>query len=76
MNYRLTTVADLGAVGEVMNPLMAQPQVRLLDASIALGPTTVINDPYAGMTSIRKTGLDGWRDAMDVFTAAAFLFPE
>lgn len=63
--------AYLGGIGEMMNPADA----LFVSAPLALGPTTVVHDPYAGYSQVPRTGLDGWREAMDVFTAASFLFP-
>jgi hypothetical protein len=32
--------------------------------------------PEAGYAQVPRYGLDGWREALEVFTAASFLFPE
>ena len=69
MNYYAPCYNDLGGIGEPMNPLF-------VDAAVALGPTRVMNVPDAGYAQVPHYGLAGWRDALDVFTAAAFLFPE
>ena len=69
MNYYAPCYNDLGRIGEPMNPMFVQE-------SIAFGPTRVMNVPEAGYTTLPRYGLDGWRDAIDVFTAASFLFPE
>ena len=102
MNYSMPDYADLGGIGAPMNPLF-------VSEAVALGPTRVIDVPYAGYASMPNYSLDGrnfdrdyfapgqwelsgrhvdrdyfapgqwelsgWRDAMDVFSAAAFLFP-
>ena len=64
--------AFLGGIGEMMNPADA----LFISTPIALGPTSLVNDPRAGYALVRKTGLDGYRDALDVFAAASFLFPD
>ena len=69
MNYQCPNYPDLGGIGAPMNPLFIEP-------AIALGPTRVMNVSDAGYAQIPRYGLDGWRDALDVFTAASFLFPE
>lgn len=120
MEYTCPGYADLGAVGDSMNPLF-------VDQAVALGPTRVMAAPDAGYAYVPQTALSGrhyagnwfepgyfelsgrhyqqnyfepgyfelsgrqfdrnffepgtWelsgvREAMDVFTAAAFLFPE
>jgi hypothetical protein len=68
MQYQCPYYNDLGGIGAPMNPLFVQE-------SVAFGPTRVIDVPTAGYAQIPRYGLDGWRDAMDVFSAAAFLFP-
>lgn len=69
MQYYAPCYGELGGIGEPMNPLFIEP-------AIALGPTRVMNVPDAGYVQMPRYGLDGWRDAIDVFTAASFLFPE
>jgi hypothetical protein len=69
MNYFSPNYADLGGIGAPMNPLF-------VDNAIALGPTRVIDVPEAGYAQVPRYGLDGWREALEVFTAASFLFPE
>lgn len=104
MEYTCPGYAELGSIGETMNPLF-------VDNAVALGPTRVMAAPDAGYAFTLQTGLDGRhyganyfepgyfdlsgrhfdrnffdphqggqlygvREAMDVFTAAAFLFPE
>ena len=69
MNYKCPCYNDLGAIGAPMNPLF-------VDAAIALGPTRVMDVPQAGYAALPRYGLNGWREAMEVFTAASFLFPE
>lgn len=69
MNYRCPYYNDLGAIGAPMNPLF-------VDQAIALGPTRVMDVPQAGYATLPSYGLAGWREAMEVFTAASFLFPE
>jgi len=68
MRYRMPSYAELGAIGSVMNPL-------LIDPAIALGPTSVIAAPDAGYVQLPHYNLAGWREAMDVFSVASFLFP-
>ncbi len=84
MNYYAPCYNDLGGIGAPMNPLVQE--------SVAFGPTRVMNVPNAGYAQLPHYGLDGrhnrdyfapkqwqlngWRDAIDVFTAASFLFPE
>lgn len=69
MNYFSPDYANLGGIGAPMNPLF-------VDNAIALGPTRVIDVPEAGYAQVPRYGLDGWREALEVFTAASFLFPE
>lgn len=69
MNYRCPYYNDLGAIGAPMNPLF-------VDQAIALGPTRVIDVPQAGYAMLPSYGLAGWREAMEIFSAASFLFPE
>lgn len=69
MDYKCPMYPDLGGVADVMNPLF-------IDNAVALGPTRVMAAPQAGYAFVPKYGLDGVREALDVFTAAAFLFPE
>jgi hypothetical protein len=81
MNYKNPDYCDLGGIGEPMNPFV--------DQALRFGPTRLLADPNAGISEVPVTGLNGrhfepnqggqlygWRDALDVFTAASFLFPE
>lgn len=68
MNYQCPNYPDLGGIGAPMNPFV--------EPAINYGPTRLIADPRAGQMNLPRYGLDGWRDALDVFTAASFLFPE
>ena len=68
MQYKMPYYNELGGIGAPMNPLF-------VSEAVALGPTRVMDVPYAGYASMPSYGLDGWREAMDVFSAAAFLFP-
>ena len=72
--FRLPQNPYLGGIGEPMNPL------RFVDQAIALGPTRVMADPYAGyatMPRYRLAGrpMAGYADALAVFSAIDFLFP-
>lgn len=69
MQYQCPYYNDLGGIGAPMNPLF-------VDSAIAFGPTRVMDVPRAGYAQVPRYGLDGWRDALEVFTAASFLFPE
>lgn len=69
MEYRAPNFPDLGAIGNVINPMF-------VDNALAFGPTRVMAAPDAGYATLPHYGLAGWREAMDVFTAASFLFPE
>jgi hypothetical protein len=69
MQYQCPYYNDLGGIGAPMNPLF-------VDNAIAFGPTRVMDVPEAGYAQMPSYGLDGWREALEVFTAASFLFPE
>lgn len=69
MQYQCPYYNDLGGIGAPMNPFLVQE-------SIAFGPTRVMDVPQAGYAQLPRYGLDGWREALEVFTAASFLFPE
>lgn len=69
MQYQCPYYNDLGGIGAPMNPFLVQE-------SIAFGPTRVMDLPQAGYAQLPRYGLDGWREALEVFTAASFLFPE
>jgi len=68
MDYRCPQSVNLGAIGQIMNPFV--------DQAIALGPTRVMAAPDAGYAQVPQTGLAGFSDFMNVFSAASFLFPE
>ncbi len=86
MDYKNPDYADLGGIGAPMNPFVDQalrfgPTRLLADPNAGMFnlPVTGLNgrhfdrnffDPHQGGQ------LYGWRDALDVFTAASFLFPE
>ena len=69
MNYKSPFYPNLGDIGAPMNPL-------LIDQAVALGPTRVMEAPEAGYTALPRYNLNGWREAMEVFSASSFLFPE
>ena len=69
MHFVVPQAPYLGGIGEPMDP------IRLIDQSIALGPTRVIADPSAGYATYQGTHLGNYRDALDAISAFAFLFP-
>lgn len=86
MNYRCPYYNDLGAIGAPMNPLFVDQAIalgptRVIDVPQA-GYSTLPSYGLAGRhfdRSYFEPGswqLSGWRDALEVFTAASFLFPE
>jgi hypothetical protein len=74
MEYVAPNVNQYDAIMQPHNPMLGS-NVRLVSEAIALGPTRVMGEPDAGFAEFQQTGLDGWRDAMDVFSAVNFLFP-
>lgn len=68
MDYKCPQSVNLGPVGQIMNPLVNE--------AIAFGPTRVMAAPDAGYAQVPQTGLAGFSDFMNVFSAASFLFPE
>jgi hypothetical protein len=75
MYYQNPTCADLGGIGQPMNPL-TMPQNRFVDASIATQATRLLNVPDGGFATVPRYGLRGVRDFVDVFAISSFLFPE
>lgn len=85
MQYQCPYYNDLGGIGAPMNPLFVQESVAFGPTRVIDVPTA----GYASIPSYGLDGrhyerdyfapgqweLSGWRDAMDVFSAAAFLFP-
>jgi len=86
MNYYAPCYNDLGGIGEPMNPLFVDAAVALGPTRVMNVPTAgYAQAPHYGLDGRQfdrnffEPGswvLSGWRDALDVFTAAAFLFPE
>lgn len=86
MNYYAPCYSDLGGIGEPMNPLFIEPAIALGPTRVMNVPDAgYVQMPRYGLDgrhfdrSFFEPGqwqLSGWRDAIDVFTAASFLFPE
>ena len=86
MNYYAPCYTDLGGIGEPMNPLFIEPAIALGPTRVMNVPDAgYVQMPRYGLDgrhfdrSFFEPGqwqLSGWRDAIDVFTAASFLFPE
>lgn len=86
MNYYAPCYNDLGGIGEPMNPLFIEPAIALgptrvmnvPDAGYVQMPRYGLDGRHGGSDffSPGQWHLSGWRDAIDVFTAASFLFPE
>lgn len=86
MQYYAPCYGELGGIGEPMNPLFIEPAIALGPTRVMNVPDA----GYARMPEYGLDGrhgdrdyfapgqwqLSGWRDAIDVFTAASFLFPE
>lgn len=86
MKYQCPNYPDLGGIGEPMNPLFIEPAIALgptrvmnvPDAGYAQMPRYGLDGRRGGSDFFApgQWHLSGWRDAIDVFTAASFLFPE
>ena len=74
MEYVAPSVNQYDAIMQPHNPMLGR-DARFVSDAIALGPTRVMGDFDAGYVEFQQTGLDGWRDAVDVFSAVNFLFP-
>lgn len=85
MDYQCPNYADLGGIGAPMNPFVQESvafgPTRVMNVPEA-GYTTLPRYGLDGRHVDRdyfapgQWQLNGWRDAIDVFTAASFLFPE
>ncbi|NBU60383.1 MAG: hypothetical protein EBS27_01215 [Actinobacteria bacterium] len=86
MNYFSPDYADLGGIGAPMNPLLVQESIafgptRVMDvpqAGYAILPSYGLDGRHGGSDFFApgQWELSGWREALEVFTAASFLFPE
>ncbi len=86
MQYQCPYYNDLGGIGAPMNPLLVQESIafgptRVMDvpqAGYATLPSYGLDGRHGGSDFFApgQWELSGWREAMEVFTAASFLFPE
>jgi len=86
MDYKCPMYPDLGGVADVMNPLFIDNAVALGPTRVMAAPQAgYAFVPQYGLDGRHYAAnffepgyfeLSGVREAMDVFTAAAFLFPE
>jgi len=64
--------SNLGAIGEIVNPVR---NIELIDPALATRATRVLNVPSAGYAQFQRTGLGDYRDALDALATFNFLFP-
>jgi len=87
MDYQCPSYANLGAIGAPMNPMFVDNAIafgptRVMAAPQEAGYATTVQYGLNGRHGDRdffapgQWALSGFREYMDVFTAAAFLFPE
>lgn len=86
MQYQCPYYNDLGGIGAPMNPLLVQESIafgptRVMDvpqAGYAILPSYGLDGRHFDRDYFApgQWELSGWREAMDVFAAASFLFPE
>lgn len=86
MQYQCPYYNDLGGIGAPMNPFF-EPAINYGPTRLIADPRAgQMNLPRYGLDGRhfdrnffdphQGGQLYGWRDALDVFTAASFLFPE
>lgn len=86
MQYQCPYYNDLGGIGAPMNPLFVDNAIalgptRVIDvpeAGYAQVPRYGLDGRHGGSDFFApgQWELSGWREALEVFTAASFLFPE
>lgn len=87
MDYQCPMYPELGGIGSVMNPMFVDNAIalgptRVMAAPDEAGYATTIQYGLDGRHGDRdffapgQWALSGFREYLDVFTAAAFLFPE